>query len=283
MNNFFRPKALYPVYPPYHKNDYLEEYFYRKINEDKIAFNRQYIDIFWTNLYCNSSHIGIPSLNIQHELYKKLDWNEKYFTVCQHDDGPFEELPPDTLIFSAGGNRTSGKIIPIPLICDPIPQEIKPIVNKEIFASFVGSMTHPIRSKLVNMLSDKKNYLIKTGQWSASVSNNDFNFFIQVTCRSKFTLCPRGYGATSFRLYEAFQLNSVPVYITNKKYTPWDDELNWDEFCIIVDEQQIDNIDDILHSISDEKYNLMLEIGKDVYNNYFTLDGMYKNICKRIL
>ncbi len=31
--------------------------------------------------------------------------------------------------------------------------------------------------------------------------------------RSNFTLAPRGFGATSFRMYEALQLGSVPIYI----------------------------------------------------------------------
>ena len=30
---------------------------------------------------------------------------------------------------------------------------------------------------------------------------------------SLFSLCPRGYGPTSFRLYESIQLGSIPVYI----------------------------------------------------------------------
>jgi hypothetical protein len=44
-DDFLRPKAEYPVYPPYHQGLYLEEYFHKRWNEDNINSDRKYIDI----------------------------------------------------------------------------------------------------------------------------------------------------------------------------------------------------------------------------------------------
>lgn len=278
MKNELRPAALYPTYPPYHTGYYLEEYFYNKYKDS----NREYIDIFWTNIYCNKDYLNSPSINIQNELFT-LDTKGKYFTVCQHDDGPKENLPEDTLIFSAGGRRKHGKIIPIPLICSPIPKElIKQDVEKDILASFVGSFTHTIREKLYHELHDKDGYSINLSNWSSKVPQENLERFIDISLRSKFVLCPRGYGPTSFRLYETFQLNAVPVYISDDLYLPWNDELVWPEFCIIIKEKGIPNIDRILRSIDDTTYNRMLENGKRVYEKYFTMDGIVDNIIKRL-
>lgn len=283
MNDNFRQKALYPTYPPYHKGEYLEEYFYKRWNEENIKSDREYIDIFWTNLFNNQVYLGNYYPKVQDEMDNNLNKEHKYFTVCQFDDGPLEKFPENTLIFSAGGNREGDNIIPIPLICSQIPKELIPQKEKTIFASFVGSRdTHPIRMDMCKHLSGKDGYEISAGNWSSSVPMENFNNFIDITCSSKFSFAPRGYGKSSFRLYEIMQLGSVPVYVSNEHYLPWMDELDWNDFCVPVNEDEIEEIDSILKSISDVEYNKLLENGKKVYEEYFTLEGMFKNIIKRI-
>jgi len=281
-NEELRNKALYPVYPPYHQEEYIEEYFYKRWNEEKILSNKEYIDIFWTNLFNNRVYLGNYYPNVQEEM-DNLSKSEKYFTVCQFDDGPLENFPEDTLIFSAGGNLEGDNIIPIPLICSPIPKELIPNKEKTIFASFVGSRnTHPIRMDMCNHLSGKEGYEISAGNWSSEVPMDNFEKFLDITCSSKFGLAPRGYGKSSFRMYEILQLGTVPVYISDVHYLPWTDELDWNDFCVPVNEDEIEDIDTILKSISDVEYNELLENGRKVYEEYFTLEGMFKNIIKRI-
>lgn len=282
-NDALRVKSVSPKYPPYHTGEYLEEYFFRRLNEENISSNREYIDVFWTNVFCNAMFAGKQYQNIQNELDQTLNPEGKYFTVSQFDDGPFENFPEDTLIFSAGGNREGDNIIPIPLICSPIPKELISSKEKTIFASFVGSRnTHPIRMDMCNHLSGKEGYKITAGNWSTTVPIENFKRFVDITCSSKFALAPRGYGKSSFRLYEILQLETVPVYISDVHYLPWMDELDWNDFCVPVNEDEIEDIDTILRSISDIEYNKLLENGRKVYEEYFSLEGMFRNIVKRI-
>lgn len=282
-NDNLRPKSISPTYPPYHTGQYLEEYFFKRWNEENIKTDRKYIDVFWTNNFCNSMFAGKQYQNIQEELDRVLESNGKYFTVSQFDDGPFEKFPEDTIIFSAGGNREGENIVPIPLICSSIPEEWIPNKEKTIFASFVGSRnTHPIRIDMCKHLSSRDGYEISSGNWSTNVSMDNFKRFIDITCSSKFGLAPRGYGRSSFRLYEILQLGTVPVYISDVHYLPWMDELDWNDFCVPINEDEIEEIDDILKSISDVEYNRLLENGRRVYKEYFSLEGMFKNIVKRL-
>ena len=282
-NDALRPASISPTYPPYHDGLYLEEYFFKRWNEENINSERKYIDVFWTNNFCNAMFAGKKYHNIQEELNSVLVPNEKYFTVSQFDDGPLEKFPKDTLIFSAGGNREGENIIPIPLICSSIPKKLIPNKEKTIFASFVGSRnTHHIRMDMCNHLRGKDEYVIFASNWSTSVPMEEFNRFLDVTCASKFALAPRGYGKSSFRLYEILQLGTVPVYISDEHYLPWSDEINWNDFCVPINEDEIKEIDDILKSISDVEYKKLLENGKKIYEEYFTLEGMFKNIVKRI-
>lgn len=283
IKEYLRPKALYPVYPPYHTGEYQEEYFYKRWNEDKPQCERKYIDIFWTNLYCNTSHSGYDIPNIQKELYDNLDWNDKYFTICQHDDGPFEILPPDTLVFVSGGNKKFEKKVALPSICSPL--NINPnnnIKSKRYLASFVGSLTHQIRYKMIDACKHRTDIKMYVKNWNPIVNKNEFLTFIDLTLDSKFCLCPRGYGQSSFRMYEAMQLGSIPVYISDTPYLPFSDELNYEDFCVILSEKDLSNIGEILENYSDDKIEMMTIKMKEVWNKYFSLEGMYQQIIKRL-
>jgi hypothetical protein len=277
-----RPPSISPAYPPYHMGPYLEEYFFQRWNEKNIKSDRRYIDIFWTNLFCNSAFAGGVYENVQERLNSYVEVNGSYFTVCQFDDGPFEKFPSNTLIFSAGGNREGDNIVPIPLICNKIPDSyIKP-KEKTILASFVGSRTHFIRNDMCKVLRGKDNYVINSSSWNPHVPLENLKYFIDVTSSSKFGLAPRGYGKQSFRFYEIMQLGAVPVYISDEHYLPWSDELDWNDFCVLIDEESLRDLDVILRSITDDEYNQLLENGRKVYDEYFTLEGMFKNIVKRL-
>ena len=89
-------------------------------------------------------------------------------------------------------------------------------------------------------------------------------------------ICPRGYGLNSFRLYECFQLGCVPVVISDKFYLPWTDELNWEDFSVLIHENEIDTAYKKLKEIPDEKYKKMKKIGKKIYKQQFSMDGMTK-------
>ena len=264
-----------PAYPPYHIGKYLEQYFIDFYFKNKKEFDDtgyEFLPICWTDIYLYRNNL-IPELQ---KLLNSLDKTKKYFTVSQHDDAPKENLPPNTIKFSAGGNQPN--CVPIPLICSSIPNVKE--TQKDIFCSFVGSATHPIRMEMLRQLVNKQEYVLKPKHWSPSIEDKRKDLFLDVTARSTFSLCPRGYGATSFRLYEAMQLGAIPVYIyTNEPYIPFSFDLNWNDFCVLIDSKSISNIDNILKSISNEKINEMRSQINNVYYNNFTLEST----CKRIL
>lgn len=270
----YRLEPNYPTYPPYHVGLYLEDYFIRDFLNENKSYDRIFIPISWTTIYCENKSSGLQ------EVLSQLDRQRQYFVVCQHDDAPMHQLPPDTLIFSASDTVYKPDRIPIPVVCSPV-QKITN--NKTIFASFVGSYTHSIRSKLQSVCTNKDGYYFACNRWIPKIEDGRFEEFLTITSKSKFTLCPRGYGNTSFRLYECMQLGSVPVYISDHFHLPWSDEINWDDFCVLVDEDEIQNLDYILKSISDKKYNKMLEKIEQLYSQYFTLDSLHTNIIKRIV
>lgn len=263
----FRPNPTYPIYPPYHKGLYLEDSFFNWFISNNIQLDRYYIPVFWTTCYIQNTQNGVQ------EILNTLDVSKKYFTISQHDDAIIEIPPSDTICFNAGGNRTG---IPIPLICSPI--EIKPKLNKDIFCSFVGSLTHPIRSSIFNVLRDNSKYYFSNKNWTPSVNTSDFEKFVEITSRSIFCLCPRGYGKSSFRLYECMQLGTIPVYIYDDKWLPFENTIDWTKFSVLIHVSDINNIDSILSSYTDDKVKDMLENLNNYWYNNFTMESTFNKI-----
>jgi hypothetical protein len=270
----WRPTPEYDTYPPYHEGLYLEDRFYELYKEQNITSNRFYIPVFWTTCYCENKIQGL-----QHAI-NCLNPAMKYFTVAQHDDAIREKLPKDTICFNAGGN---GGGIPIPLICSSINDSKKPkFKNRDIFCSFIGSLTHSIRMKMYNILNNNPKYYLKVGQWTSSVSDDNLQEFLDVTSRSTFALCPRGYGRSSFRLYEVMQLGTIPVFIYDDKWLPFEDEIDWNEFSVLVQSTELDNIDKILSSYSEDRIEQMRNNLTKYWEENFTMESVFEKIIKRI-
>lgn len=259
---------LRPPYPCYHTGLYLEEAMLKYFVEHRSEFNRTLIPIYWTTAY-------LDGVNVQ--LYvDALDQSGQYFAVSQHDDAIKEKLPPDTIVFSAGGN-TGG--IPIPLVCSPIPKFDINGGKRYWLASFIGSDTHPIRKDIVNLFGNNPNFKIDIKQWSFNVDLDSYDYFRTTTTYSKFTLCPRGYGAQSFRTYEAMQLGSVPVYIHDDNvWLPFNDIVSWDKFAVVIHQKDLPNLESILEAIPDDQYASMHEMGQFMIQNYFNIEGTCKQI-----
>lgn len=210
---------------------WIEEYFMEYFFTVKTHVDRLYLPISWTNCHMKCSKDDLNKLRI---YMSSLDTSKKYFTVLQIDWGLHHpslnislDNDLDLIIFSAGGISHGYKIknIPIPLL----KENLSPTVGEEkIFkVSFVGSMTHPIRSELFDMYGHVYNFT-KTDNWK------------KIMQQSTFSLCPRGFGATSFRLYEAIQVGSIPIYIWEEDLMlPFSDILDWNSFSIILHRSEI--------------------------------------------
>jgi hypothetical protein len=277
-------RIKYPLkpYPSYHEGLYLEEYFCdyfikNCLNEEN---DRYYLPIFWTNIYLKNWLHNYKNPMLQCFL-NTLPKDKKYFTVCQHDDAPSENIEHlDIKVFSAGGNYPKG--MPIPLICSPICKD-NIIKNKEILCSFVGSLTHDVRRKFIETYKNDNDFYISSKDWNYGINQEQLNLFSNITSKSYFTICARGYGKQSFRFYETLQLRSIPVYVyDNEPYLPFSDIIDYNSFSIILNIKDIEKLKEIIDNISIQKRNEMIEKGWEVYNNFFTFDKVTERILKNV-
>ena len=272
----FRP-ATSIVYPPFKNGRYMEEYFYEYAtnHQDEINTDLVYIPVFWTNI---QTHPGFQDKKKSYEIllnaaFSKMPKGTKYFTVVQHDDGPQLKMIETVLIFGACSGH-----IPLPLIYEDINNtltSLPKLPSRSLLASFIGSNTHRIRTKMCDALRGHSDVVLAVnGIWTASVPKKSSDLFIEKTLESKFCLAPRGYGRSSFRFFEAMLLDTIPVYFwDDTEWLPYKDVIDYSKFSVSIHEKDITRTYDFLASISNEDYDRMQEELKKV-RHYFTLEGM---------
>jgi hypothetical protein len=201
----------------------------------------------------------------------------------QHDDGPQLNLPKNITIFGA----CTGDI-PLPLIYEDTTNKLLTVERNDttqLFASFIGTLTHRVRGSLEKVLKDKSDVKLITKphtEWTNNIQKTAADLFIETTLDSKFCLAPRGYGRSSFRFFEAMLLDCIPVYIWDDiEWLPYKDVLDYTKFSVSIQEKDIPRTYEILKSISNERYQSMIEELKKV-RHYFTLEGMSEYVVKKI-
>ncbi len=187
----------------------------------------------------------------------------------QYDDGILNHLKDlDILVFSMsipGKNN-------IPLLCKPHKWEFPELKGfRDIYASFIGKITHSLREDLMKVKG--------TPGWSLSSGKHDLIDYCQMLASSVFTLCPRGYGRTSFRIAEAVQYGSIPVYISDEFVLP--EYLHFTDYGVLITPEQLPNLREILAAIPLEEIARKQKALKEV-SRWYTYEGTKNHILKTI-
>ena len=278
------------TYPPFKNGLYLEEYFLEYIQKNKINTKRIYIPALWTNFQIRADFNTKKEI-LQEDLDKWVKNNPSnygYYCVIQHDDGSYLKLPNNTIVYNSGNNGD----FPIPLIYEDKNNTLQKIQKKSfrekhILCSFVGSITSNnikpnVRKIMINKFKNNKLFKILYGSWNCAVNTEKQKKFIDTTVLSKFSLCPRGYGRTSFRFFECFLLGTIPVYIWNdKNWLPFQNIIDYNKLCIVIHISEIDSLENKLKNITENKYNSMLDYYEKI-KYLFELEGMTKQIISEI-
>jgi hypothetical protein len=259
-------------------NDYLSVPTESKINSllkrdsEIISTDKKYVEILIGS--CIKLY-GIQ--NTQKIIDKYID--KKNFFICQHIDIKYLNFG-DSIVFTPHALINKNYIsIPHYTVTSNYTTENK----KTLLFSFVGStQTHRIRKDLVKLFP---NNCFDSGlHWGLDkgicIKDKDkiAANLIEYANKSKFSLCPRGTGISSIRLFEVMSMGSVPVIIADNYLKPLSNILNWDSFSITISEKNLSKIPEILSKIDDDEYKKMKDECVYIYNNYFSNENLHKSI-----
>ena len=250
-------------YPP-GNSPIFEEWLYD--NFSRIQTDRKLIPVHFTSYFVNNGYGHNKQALQDLQLFvDSLDRSQKWVTVVQYDDGvlvDFKDL--DVLQF----NMSQNVGIEMPLLCQPQPYKFHS--QKKWLANFVGSKTHPIR--------ESANSLLYHPDYYVSFQHHDIETYCRIIHESVFTLCYRGYGRNSFRIAEALQYGSVPVYISDEFINCFD--ANFEDYGIIITHEDQHRISEILESVPIEDVIKKQSKLKEVYQTYYTFEGVFNQIKK---
>lgn len=254
VDKLLQPDSQPICYPSFNDDYGVEQDFlkYLSIKKELIVNSPEkaswhYLPIFWTRWHLNHNYAQDGLEELRRLVDNVIIDPQRTFTVCQYDDGPVIKLNGVTVSLSS---RNSNRGIDIPLLSKPhkIPW-LKP--KKTLTASFMGRLsTHPIRAEMKVALANHPEIEVIDG-------TTDVSTYVKKLLRSKIALCPRGYGGSSFRFYEAMQLGVIPFLVGDidtrpfKKYLPWDS-------CSFYS----NNVDDIMIQIEQKSDDELLAMGK---------------------
>ncbi len=151
----------------------------------------------------------------------------------------------------------------------------------DILFSFVGRRCHWTRDRILQM-SHSRAYIEDT---------SDFNFFgtsgekfekqkqhyAAIVQRSKFVLCPRGAGPSSFRLFEIMAAGRVPVVLSDEWVAPSGPK--WNDFMMWLPEARVDDLPAILES-QEERYETMAVAARRAWEDWFAPDVLFHRMAE---
>jgi hypothetical protein len=101
--------------------------------------------------------------------------------------------------------------------------------------------------------------------------------FAEVMTRSLFVLCPRGYGTSSIRLFEAMSMGCVPIIISDEWIPPA--QIRWSDFSIRVPESCVPDIPEILQAYRAKAANMgqaAAEVWRTSFQGNNALEGVLR-------
>lgn len=140
-------------------------------------------------------------------------------------------------------------------------QPVEP--NDELLFSFVGrTETAPVRARIAR-LRHERGLVIDASVSGQYLALDDFR---RLVARSRFVLCPRGYGSSSFRLFETLKAGRVPVIVSDE-WIPCTG-LNWPGFSLTVREDSVHTIPALLEQ-ADRHYAQLQEAARHAWAEWF--------------
>lgn len=262
------PKQFQTPMPfPYPENNHLifeEWYFKNWTKEDKRE--RKYLPIF-VNGYQVGNQYGKnrPQMDKLQEYIDSLDRSQKYYMIVQYDDGLLCDLKDlDVRMYAMSGPKVD---YALPLLCQPMPFKHEK-TEKRYLANFVGRITHPVRSKVVEALRTHEDCFVHIPK-NAWDQMNSFHYS-KIIAESFFTICPRGYGWNSFRIAEALQYGSIPIVISDEYVQPHNPLF---DTIITIQESEVPLLIPIMQSWMPETITEIAKQTHEIYNAYFTYEA----------
>jgi hypothetical protein len=96
-----------------------------------------------------------------------------------------------------------------------------------------------------------------------------------------YTLCVRGAGNFSYRLYETLSCGRIPIFVDTDCVLPYDSLVDWKRYCIYIEERDLSRIGRIVAnfhaSLSDQAFEAMQVECRKFWEDGISPEGFFRN------
>lgn len=238
-----------------------------------------YLPIFyaWSDMLRKNGGTNGGVWTVLQEVLRK---DVAYITVSQASSGLLESEEntdlkqyPNLMVLNGGGYGH----VPVPLLLKQREEIEVPMSARKHWMSFMGATNWDsngpggLRTKMIDAITPHadETHKVEFGQGSN---------WPDVIAHSQFSLCPRGFGRTSFRLTETVQMGRIPIYVySDVAWVPYADM--FEQFGYM---SQVGKVADLAKKLKTEisKHQIrdMEKVLEEIAPTHFTMPGVMNQI-----
>lgn len=212
-------------------------------------------------------------------------------------DDNYNPLCIDSIVFKSSMNKcdTESAGIALPYFCENFENLLsfdESVFSHHInFVGFIGSSS--VRLPVLKSFLSNKNLVCEITVFDKFFFHTDTDsqqkhreLFINALRKSFLTLCPAGTGKNSIRFFETLSMGRIPVLISDNCVLPFENEINYDDFIIRIDEKDAgvssQIIEKWLTENSFEQIKEKCKKARSVWEEYFTYNNALWYIIKSL-
>lgn len=144
---------------------------------------------------------------------------------------------------------------------------------KKYQANLICSMNNLLRRKLATSLMNEPGVIVASGL--------PLEHYRNALSQSSFTFCPRGVGLSSYRFFECFQLNTIPVLLADDVILPMKSKIDYDSMIIRMPENFSGDGRSIMETLNNIDKDKMMETMKSA-KAHLSLLGVQMEIKEKL-
>lgn len=234
-------------------DDYVktEEIIIRNLTEKKDLISDDFELLPFPFAVLINNH-GVQWVN---NFLSNLPTEKRRVVVCQHIWAEHLKLEPQDILCTPHATLNS---FSVSIGHQPVNIDLDFYKNERtIEFSFVGSLgTHDCRKKLKQLFPE--NVYDPGVGWGLdkNVPTDIKRNYIQILGNSNFSLCPRGTGVSTVRLFECMGMGSIPIIIADGYKLPLSKLIDWENISISIQESEMNLIPDRIQNFKLRNPNL---------------------------
>ncbi len=148
-------------------------------------------------------------------------------------------------------------------------------------------LDHPRTAALVAVHRDRRleqNFILRSTFWAGALGDaasllEARREYVDNMLESDYMVCVRGAGNFSYRLYETLSMGRIPIFVDTDCVLPLDFDIEWRDYCVWVDETEIDRIGDRVlefhESLDDHEFEERQRACRRLWETHISPQGFF--------